>query len=1023
MFRTFLLLLLTLSALACTDKEPVKSTYFDRTISPILTTSCVRSNTGASCHVTTPKGNALGNLDLSSYEGLNRRRDLLQDYGPYSQSAFLIKSVAPFQVDVQSYSGKRTTITTDIRHTGGTILDPTASGYQVLRRWIQNGASENNGGPPPRTLERSECTTEVPSEAGFNPNADPGNKDFQTFKDEVNPVLQKSCVAGNCHGTSANELFLTCGKTDAEVRWNYHAAREYLAQNVDQSELLRRPLAPLQGGSFHEGGTLFETTDDDGYVAIRRWAIEHGPFAAPVADPSFAFFADRVQPILVKKGCTMLQCHSAAMFHDYRLRGGSGGAFSYSATRKNYQLSLAQMSLETEDVQGSRLVRKNLLRAEFAPGGQGIAHRGGPLLEDFGDKRATPEVCEQATPAYDYDNGDLDKIPAYCIIREWHKRERAARGLTALTAIAYVQRSGGPGRVQDFDVYRPGADLHLARVTAAPVTGALSLSDDRSVLASCGLDRATADVRRPMASWSGQKLAFAARSRADEPLSIYEINADGTGCVKNAAINAVSGSQNGLLVHNFDPAYSPPDVDGKERMVFASTRGNLDRGIADHAGPQRTAADPTKPNANLYVLEPDGRVRQLTYLLNVERQPSFMSDGRVVFVTEKRAPGFYQLALRRVNLDGGDYHPLYAQRGTIGYAEASSVVELSDHDFAAVFADPGLDGTGQLGVINRSIGVDFQSTKPEDYVVDPGVLDPAQPQSPDPGFFLRSLRFPDAAAQGRPGVGSGVYATPASLPGNRMLVSYAAGDGKGGDFDVYVFDKDTGARTRLVGDVGSAEVEAIALYPRFGRGVYKSSFDEPNGHVRVFENKTEAHVHVLNVPLLASLLFQNTPTGRLLEEGVKEFEVLEDMPPPLEVTSLDGAGPNAVSDAFGKVYVRRRSLGKVAIEKDGSSHFVVPGGLPILYRFPETEFSKARNLPRTQRESSSFAPGEYSHQVFRPEFFNGLCGHCHGAISGKQVDVSVQPDMLSQASRVIARTKEGDNLNKPPNARGAIERP
>ncbi len=41
-----------------------------------------------------------------------------------------------------------------------------------------------------------------------------------------------------------------------------------------------------------------------------------------------------------------------------------------------------------------------------------------------------------------------------------------------------------------------------------------------------------------------------------------------------------------------------------------------------------------------------------------------MQDGRLIFTTEKRAPGFYQLALRRQNLDGGDYHPLYAQRGT-----------------------------------------------------------------------------------------------------------------------------------------------------------------------------------------------------------------------------------------------------------------------------------------------------------------------------------------------------------------------
>jgi hypothetical protein len=291
-------------------------------------------------------------------------------------------------------------------------------------------------------------------------------------------------------------------------------------------------------------------------------------------------------------------------------------------------------------------------------------------------------------------------------------------------------------------------------------------------------------------------------------------------------------------------------------------------------------------------------------------------------------------------------------------------------------------------------------------------------------FFQRALRFPDGAASGRAAMpGAGVYASPSALPGNRMLVSYAPGDGKGGDFDVFILDKDSGARTKLVGDTGSAELEAIAVYPRYARGVFKSSFEEPNGHARVFDGQSAANITVLNTQIFASLLFQNTPTGRLMEEGLTSFEVLEDMPPPAEVTSLDSGGANTVSDAFGRVYVRRRLLGKVPVEKDGSAHFLIPGGLPILYRLPETETSKARQLPRVQRESTFFAPGEYAHQGFRPGFFNGLCGQCHGAISGRQVDVAVQPDMLSQASRVMARETSGENLNKAPNERGPVQGP
>ncbi|MEB0272910.1 hypothetical protein QN388_25055, partial [Pseudomonas sp. 5B4] len=65
------------------------------------------------------KGNAFGNLDVSTFEGINHRRDLLANYGPYGQPALLVKNIPNFNVDVQSFDGTKTSITTDIKHTGG----------------------------------------------------------------------------------------------------------------------------------------------------------------------------------------------------------------------------------------------------------------------------------------------------------------------------------------------------------------------------------------------------------------------------------------------------------------------------------------------------------------------------------------------------------------------------------------------------------------------------------------------------------------------------------------------------------------------------------------------------------------------------------------------------------------------------------------------------------------------------------------------------------------------------------------
>ena len=116
------------------------------------------------------------------------------------------------------------------------------------------------------------------------------------------------------------------------------------------------------------------------------------------------------------------------------------------------------MALESEDPDASRLLRKNLYRPEVcgvagceAP--VGIAHRGGPLFEDFGSERASLAACAKADPAYDYDAGDLDAIPAYCVIAEWLRREREQRGMMPLRAIVYVKRpAGSVGRARDFDV-------------------------------------------------------------------------------------------------------------------------------------------------------------------------------------------------------------------------------------------------------------------------------------------------------------------------------------------------------------------------------------------------------------------------------------------------------------------------------------------------------------------------------------------------------------------------------------------
>ena len=129
----------------------------------------------------------------------------------------------------------------------------------------------------------------------------------------------------------------------------------------------------------------------------------------------------------------------------------------------------------------------------------------------------------------------------------------------------------------------------------------------------------------------------------------------------------------------------------------------------------------------------------------------------------------------------------------------------------------------------------------------------------------------------------------------------------------------------------------------------------------------------------------------------------EDLPPPLTTTSFMAGDPNVATDAFGQVYVKQRLIGTVPLASDGSAHFTLGGGIPISLKLQNTTISTQNKYPRLQLEQMTFMPGETLNQSFQAQFFNGLCGQCHGAISGMPFDIQLQPDILTQASAVIAK--------------------
>ncbi len=985
-------------SIGCDGGSAPTSSYYDERIGPRLEFGCVEQTAG--CHLASERGEATGNLDLSSYDALMRRSDVLPAYGPYPVGLLLLKGGPDVEITVETL-GEPVTVTTDIRHDAGRTIQLDSDTYGTLKRWVEAGHTRT-GLPPEETRDSiGRCRAELGAAPGFDPSAAPADAEaFREFVDEVQPVLVSSCAGGSCHGSPIADLYLTCGDGQEQSRWNYFAAVEHLSAPVSTSELLRRPLSTLRGGSFHEGGDVFASTEEAGYRAIRDWAaalVDRDPDAVRDRsdDPGYAFFVNRVQPALVRKGCMFLGCHSPAMFHDLRLRGGSEGAFSRVAMRRNYRMTRLMLSVESANPNDSRVIAKNLYPHDRVPGGEGIEHRGGALFEDFGPGgssvvRATPDLCAGA----DADTGDLDEVPAYCVLARWHEIEReqaVARGELdpdPISGVVWVSRPTGTGDVRDFDTFRGGARLLIA--DASITGGALTIDEGSATdaLPGCGLS-GEVDARTPAVSWDGSRIAFAARTSPTEPLRLYWMDADGGGCERIPSIAPERDEDNGILTHDFDPAFAP---DG--RLVFASTRGNL-TGDHSYSGPTRTPAA-LQPNANLYVHDPAGpSVRQMTFLLNQEAAPAFMTDGRLIFTAEKREPELHQLALRRQNMDGGDYHPLFAQRESVGFRAATEVVELADRDFAFVAGPLGAtDGAGAIAILNRSIGPDQDDRDPLDR------------------SYIHSLRFP---APGAFGGMSGAFRSPAALPSGRVLVSCDPGATslEAGPFAFHLceLDPDTGRFVPIAGEAGRANVEAAAIYPRVSHEVFESRLDEVNGATRVVSGEDDAVVHVLDFPLLATLLFANTREGRPIDHRIGGFDVLEALPPPPAATDfsmLDGS--NVRADDFGEVFVDYRMLGHSDVHGDGSAVIRIPGGTPVLLRvtdgsgdplsFPGDHGRFSGEM--VQREQMQFYPGERSRQSVPRAFFNGLCGGCHGSVSGRELDVAVDVDVLTGASRTQA---------------------
>lgn len=976
---------------ACGDSPPGR-TYYERNIQPILEQKCAGNTSG--CHSTNaddPFAFAAGNLDVTSFENVQKRRDLLTRFGPYQQPLFLIKAVAPATPDpndpnklLVQYRDKFLPL--DVLHAGGSILDVSSDAYFTLQTWLENGATENGLKPPNPPLKGDQgCSSSLPTD--FDASMYTSHSSFASFKSNVQPILRdKGCGSTNCHGAPQSDFYITCGDNDEQIAFNFSQSWSFVNDPVDDSQLLRVPLAATAGGRGHTGGDQFTGTEDSDYQAIREWALAVGKL--DFADtPEKAFFEDHVQPVLLQRGCMFEACHSPQATNDFKLRSGTQGFFSAVALEKNYDLMKREfLAMEFPDARRGRAVAKSVLTEDYRIPDQvsGIAHRGGAVLETPGAANGSdPASC----PTWN-GNTPPPNVTSFCIIQEWINRERAAMAdqITPMDAgdtvpVVYVERPAGQtaDRLM-FDTFQGGADL--VRVTATfggPFGRDLAITGSpTSLLDNCaGLTAGSADVQAPDVANDGDRVAFAARPNASTPLSVYVVRLSTGACTQVTPVNG--------MIHNFDPAWSP---DGKY-LVFASTRGKNGPSMSKKRNlPQ---SDLWRVEINPANDQPVGTPEQMTFLSSSEIGPQFMREGRVIMTTEKVGDNFYQLSGRRLNWDLTDYHPLLAQRAmspyatfddlatmapSIGYSAATDIREGSDGNFLIILYDVDMTGKpvvpgggGALAIFNRSIGA-FELGRD------------------DPGYLPSVKILDEASATGRAG-SPGAYRSPFTLPDGQIMASFAPSTSTLA-WQLVAVNPRTGARTTLATPPsGRAIVDAVLAYKYPARKLYENRRQLVFGGTTM-DDKEHAVVHIPDAPMAFSILTGNLRRGR-------------------PVDAFRSADTLVVKDASGSL------LGTAPLRDDGSVRIRVPSATPVFL-----SLARGSSTVVDMTEEHQFGPGEMISLGIRETFtneagktvrlFDAVCGGCHGSVSGKELDVIVSPDALTGASASASQNATPVNI-------------
>ncbi|MCC7334219.1 MAG: hypothetical protein IT422_03950 [Pirellulaceae bacterium] len=445
--------------------------------------------------------------------------------------------------------------------------------------------------------------------------------------------------------------------------------------------------------------------------------------------------------------------------------------------------------------------------------------------------------------------------------------------------------------------------------------------------------------------------------------------------------------------------------------------------------------------------------RRMTFTSAQERRPTIRTTGEVMF-TSVRNIGYqadrpvFNGAIFRVMAGGFDYHIQGNNRSR--YSLVTEARELPQGLETRLALDPRNHWSGGLLILaDHGFGINLEAENPVDNI--PLSADGTIHGQPMQSSALRYLHgqqtfFPETGADAVTMTGvspGGSFRDPFPLPDGTILVSHVAdsidhldedADPNWNLYRLYfsgALQSEDGQRVGPVERklISQASTDDMAEYcprpiivrlketsPTHQKFSASHADQKPvleDGVLRM-PPETPGEVECYDYPLLQSFLTHFAPLGPRdfhgptagLPGSVADpqhayhyVRIVTQVPPgrsELQPLGL-ATDPFATPISHG-IHTRRLIVAEIPLEVDGTFYAEVPTGVPLIVQ----GLNKDRMALHSMNRWFYVQPGEKLTFSIPRRIFPTTCAGCHGALTGNSVDALGPPDIVSEASRVMA---------------------